>query len=382
MVQVLSPADEQDVIEAIADARDRRAKVLISGGQSKSGTGSPCDAELLTMASLEGIVDYQPRELVLTTRPGTRLVEIEQTISAEGQMLAFEPFDHGPVFGQQEGVSTMGGIIAAGIAGSRRLSAGGARDHLLGIRAVSGRALAFVGGGKVVKNVTGYDLPKLAANSWGRIAAITELTLKVVPRPETRCSVVLSGLTPEAAIRAMADALGSNAMVAAAAHMPAAQARASETMLRLEGFRCSVEVRAQDLCRRLSTWGSAEIADHDDAERFWTIMRTLSALPQDAPLWRVNVPPNAGASIIARLGDKARWLMDWGGGLLWVTDAGPDSVRSAAADCGGHATLVRAPTEMRSAVPAFHPPEPGLARLEARVRSAFDPDGVFDTGRF
>lgn len=369
---------------AIREAADRGQRLAILGGGSKAAVGAPAPAEPLPMAGLTGVVDYDPAELVLTVRPGTPLSEILALVASERQMLAFEPFDHGPIMGATAGAATIGGVVAAGVAGSRRVSAGGARDHLLGLRAVSGRGEIFVAGAKVVKNVTGYDLPKLAAGSWGRLFAITELTLKVLPCAEARATHAIIGLSATSAVQAMAVAMGSQCTVAAAAHRPARGGSPALTALRLEGFEPSVVARGRMLDALLAPFGVVERIDAADADHFWDDLQTLKPLGQEQPLWRVNVPPRAGASLANALGAHgAQWLLDWAGGLVWIAFGGdPALVRDEAARAGGHATLLRATPEQRRAVPTFHPLAPGLAALEERVRRAFDPAGVFETGRF
>ena len=369
---------EGAIIAAIAQAVADGGKLAITGGGSKAGQGASVAAPVLPLAPLSGVVDYDPAELVLTVRPGTPLAEVQALVAAERQMLAFEPFDHGPIFGTGAGRATIGGVIAAGVAGSRRVSAGGARDHLLGFRAVSGRAEAFVGGAKVVKNVTGYDLPKLATGIWGRLFALTELTVKVLPRPETAVTIAVFGLDPGNAVRAMALAMGSQCDVAAAAHCPAVGGRAAITALRLEGFEPSVVARGHLLETLLAAFGEASALPDDLATAFWADLQTLRPLGPERPLWRINLPPGAAPALINGLdGD---WVLDWAGGLVWVaSNADPRALAQAG---GGHATLVRGPEALRAMVPTFHPQSPGLAALETRVRRAFDPAGVFETGRF
>jgi glycolate oxidase FAD binding subunit len=284
-------------------------------------------------------------------------------------MLAFEPFDHGPMFSRTEGAATIGGVIAAGVSGSRRLSRGAARDHLLGFKAVSGRGEAFVAGGKVVKNVTGYDLSKLITGSWGRLAALTEVTLKVLPRPQVALSLAADGLAPEAAVKLMSRAMGSQADVAAAAHRPGL------TVLRLEGFGPSVEARSALLRGRAP---GLRLMDDADADRFWEALR--NPLPGHPALWRISLPPSRAPGVVASIGGD--WLMDWAGGLVWSAGEDAAQVRGAAEAVGGHAVLLRAPDRVRAEVPALHPPSPAVAALELRVRRAFDPAGVFETGRF
>jgi glycolate oxidase FAD binding subunit len=385
MATVIRPTCEADLIDAVADAARENRKLAIVGGGSKALVGAPTDARPLSLAGIAGIVDYDPAELVLTVRPGTPLADVQSLVAGERQMLAFDPFDHGPIYGRPAGQATIGGIVAAGVAGSARLSAGGARDHLLGFRAVSGRGEAFVAGAKVVKNVTGFDLPKLAAGSWGRLFALTELTLKVLPSPRVIATRVVQGLEPQQAIGAMAMAMGSQAEVAAAAHVPAGRGGgAALTAFRIPGFGPSVARRCAMLEALLGPMGPVDTLAEDAAAVFWDDLRSLAPLGADRALWRVNVPPRAAPSVLDALRPHgAAWMLDWAGGLIWLAiDGDPQLVRHAAAQAGGHAALIRAGDAMRRIVPAFHPAEPGVAALEARIRAAFDPVGIFDTGRF
>lgn len=337
------------------------------------------DAEIVPTDALAGVIAYEPAELVLTVGAGTPLAEIEALLAANGQMLAFDPFDHGALLGGEPGAATIGGVVAAGVSGSRRLSAGAARDHLLGFRAVSGRGELFVAGGKVVKNVTGYDVSKLMAGCWGRLALLVELSLKVLPAPRERASLVLEGLSDRAAIAAMARAMGGPFEVAAAAHFPRASGRAA-TVLRVEGFGPSVDARLADLADALG--GDAVRGDEECA--LWAVPRMLEPLAGGALLWRIVVPPSAGAEIVEGLGRAAsRWLYDWAGGLVWLATDDPGApVREVAERAGGHAMLVRAAPEIRARIPALHPEPPAVAALAQRIRRSFDPAGVFATARF
>jgi glycolate oxidase FAD binding subunit len=379
---ILRPGSAGDLSDAIADAARKGIRLEILGGGSKADVGATVrDARALDMAGFAGVIDYDPAELILTVGAGTKLAEVEALVAAEGQMLAFDPFDHGPIFGRPAGAATIGGIVAAGVAGSRRLSRGGVRDHLLGFEGVSGRGERFVAGGKVVKNVTGYDLPKLMCGSWGRLAALTQLTLKVLPTGRTSATRLIEGLSPEQARIAMARALGSRADISAAAHFPGSPAI---TALRIEGFGPSVEARSAMVDELLAEHGPVRPASEEQAAALWESLRTLAPLGAECPLWRVNVTPSQGPAIVAALEPHgARWLFDWAGGLVWLGFQGdPELVRAAATRVGGHATLIRAPEELRARVPALHPPAPGVAALEARIRRAFDPAGIFETGRF
>jgi glycolate oxidase FAD binding subunit len=350
-------------IEELCDLFAGGGRFEIRGGGSKAGIGAPRDASLVGTGGFTGVVDYDPPELVLTVRAGTPLAEVQALVASQNQMLAFEPFDHGPIFGRPAGAATIGGVVAAGVSGSQRLGQGSARDHLLGFTAVSGRGERFIGGAKVVKNVTGYDLPKVMAGSWGRLGFITELTLKVLPAPRVRATMLVEGQDIAAAVATMTAALRAPLEVAAAAHLPGIG-----TGLRLQGFGPSVDARAAQLPgRRLS---------EAEGEAFWA-----AALPpfDERPLWRVHGPAKAAPAIVAALPDMEARL-DWGGGLVWL--AGEGDVRTVAAAHGAQAMLVRGSPELRAAIPYEHPQPAPVAALAAKLRRAFDPLGIFETGRF
>lgn len=379
----LRPTTPGELSDLIADAARREEKLAIIGGGTKAAIGAPCAAIPLDMTGFSAVVDYDPAELVLTVGAGTKLSEIQALVAGEGQMLAFDPYDHGPLFGRPAGDSTIGGVVAAGVSGSLRLSQGAARDHLLGFTAVSGRAEPFVAGAKVVKNVTGYDLSKLVTGSWGRLVALTEVTLKVLPRAQMRTTRIFVGLSPDAAVGLMARAMGSQADIWAAAYLPDYQGRCV-TALRIQGFPASVSARAgmiDALVADMTLPGAVETLDEAACEALWTAMRTLSPLPANSPLWRIIVPANQAPALMRSI--TGSWLLDWAGGLAWLaSDEDAAAVRRAVAQAGGHAALVRAGADMRAIVPAFQPQPAGVAALEARVRRAFDPAGVFETGRF
>ena len=369
---MLRPADIGELCAIVASGGPLRLR----GGGSKDAIGAETDATVVDMRGFAGVIDYDPPELVLTVGAGTPLAEVQALVAAQGQMLAFDPFDHAALLGGTPAQATIGGVIAAGVAGPARLSRGAARDHLLGFTAVSGRGERFVAGAKVVKNVTGYDLPKLVTGSWGRLAAIAELTLKVLPAPQIQQTLIARGLDPAAAVAAMARAMGSAAEVSAAAHLPAWEGRAV-TALRLDGFPHSVEARTGTLRRLIET---LEILD--DGAQLWDAIRHAAPLPADKPLWRIIISATRAPALVAALPDPD-WLLDWAGGLVWLaSDADPQTLRTVTTAAGGHAMLVRADAAVREAVPALHPQPGPLAALEERVRRAFDPAGVFETGRF
>ena len=383
MTDTLRPATAEDLREEIARAARDGYAIEVRGGGSKRDVGSPNrQTAIVDLGALTGVVDYEPSELVLTVRPATPLVQIEEMLAERGQMLAFEPWDHAAVFGTER-LATIGGIVAAGVAGPRRVSAGGARDHLLGFEAVSGRGELFKGGGKVVKNVTGYDVSKVIAGSWGQLAVMTELTLKVLPRPRSVTTAWIEGLPAEAAVLVMARAMGSPCAVAAAAHVPAVEGRPSVTAFRLEGFAESVAVRIDELGATLAAHGQCTAMTLEDSSRLWEAVATAAPLVGCEALWRAHVAPSRAGALTATLDALgASYLLDWAGAALWIGAPADCDIRAAVKASGGHVLLVRAPVEQRACIPIRGPEAPGVAALSARVKQAFDPAGILDPHRF
>jgi glycolate oxidase FAD binding subunit len=382
--EIVRPADAGELQEVVAEAAANCRVLEIRGGGSKRDIGVPeRETTLVDLGALSGVVDYEPSELVLTARPATSLAEVERLLADHGQMLAFDPWDHGPLFDRAAGSATIGGIVAAGIAGPRRVSAGGVRDHLLGFSAVSGRGEAFKGGGKVVKNVTGYDISKVMAGSWGQLAIMTELSLKVVPRPRTTNTVVLPGLSADAAVAAMSQALGSPCAPAAAAHLPGSGAAGPRTALRLEGFRESVEARTMQLRKLLAEFAEAVPLEAQEDRKLWTAIREAYPLGDVESLWRAHVAPSCAAALVdalERLG--ARWLYDWGGALVWIGAPASAQIHAVTHSLGGHAKLIRGAPEQHRMLPFRQTGSAGAAALASRVKQAFDPAGVLDPERF
>ena len=416
MAESLAPTDADGLADAVRWAVAGEAPLEVIAGGSKQTLGRPVQsAATVSLAAFDGIVDYQPSELVLTAQAATPLATIEAALEAERQMLAFEPADYGPLLRASGGAdlrapgganlrapggATLGGALACNLSGPRRIKAGAARDHFLGMHAVSGRGERFKAGGRVVKNVTGYDVCKLLAGSYGTLALMHEVTVKVLPAPERTRTVLVFGLEPAAALDTLGATLGSAHEVSGAAHMPAeiaarsavsyvSGAGAAVSAVRVEGFPASVEARCEALRALLRPFGAVEELHSKNSATLWREIRDVRAFADDSrPLWRLSVPPASGAAAAARVAEAAdvRALFDWGGGLLWLAvdgapDAGEVPVRAAAMAVGGHATLVRADAPTRAARAVFQPQATGLAALTARIKRAFDPTGVLNPGR-
>jgi glycolate oxidase FAD binding subunit len=395
-----TPSTAAETLSTVAWAAAEESPLEILGHGSKRGIGRPLQTEhTLDLSKLSGVTLYEPAELVLSAKAGTPLAEIESLLAENGQQLAFEPLDYGPLLGGEKGKSTIGGVLAANLCGPRRLKAGAARDHILGIAAVSGRGEAFKSGGRVVKNVTGYDLSKLMANSWGTLAVFTDVIFKVLPAAETEVTLAVRGLLDDHAAAAMALALGSSAEVSSAAHLPERVAArvaggsiggAAATLLRVEGFGPSVAYRIAALKDLLRNAGPLEEISGDISHSVWRDVRDCAPFADgpEKPVWRVSMAPAQGHRMVLALRMQAAVdaFYDWQGGLAWLRmehgDPEADLLRGLVRQYGGgHATLVRAAPSHRAAVPVFEPQAPQLAALSARLKAEFDPKNILNPGR-
>jgi len=383
----IRPRDANELRQAVEWALNDGVTLDVRGGGSKLDLGKPmqCD-QVLDLSGIGGIVDYAPEELVVTLRAGTPMREVEALLAQRNQMLAFEPPDLGPLLGRAAGEGTLVGAVMGNLAGPRRLSAGAARDHLLGFSGVNGRGEAFKSGGRVMKNVTGYDLSKLIAGSWGTLTVLDEVSVKVLPAPDQTRTLLLHGLDDPAAVKAMCAAMGSPHEVSGAAHV------GGRTAIRIEGVAPSVEARLKGLRELLAASGAAmDELGTLESRNFWREVRDVAPLDAapDSVVWRLSCPPTEGPAVVARIRAQrpaAKAFYDWSGGLIWlalppVADADHLLVRAALGNTGGHATLIRAPEATRASVPVLHPQSPALAALAARVKESFDPKGLFNPGR-
>jgi glycolate oxidase FAD binding subunit len=403
-VEPLKVRDAADVEQAVRSALAGAQPLEIIGHGSKRQVGQPMSTNaVLDLSALTAVTAYEPNELIITVQAGAPLGDVLSLIDSRNQQFAFEPINTSSLLGTPD-IGTIGGMIGAGLAGPRRIKAGGARDHLLGAHAVSGFGDSFKAGGRVVKNVTGYDLCKLLAGSWGTLAVMTEVTLKVMPRPESERTVMLRGLDDPAANRAMTAALGSPFDVSGAAHVPNSAFRTAEgaladlgsgavTLLRLEGITASAAHRAAALALVLAPFGVAEILEDAVSAAVWSAVRDVRPFAANGtlgawPVWRIVCPPAAGGALGERLARETGGdvIYDWGGGLIWAAlpprpDGQAALVRARVNAAGGHAMLIRASEQIRRNVDVFHPQPDGLAGLSERVRHSFDPRNILNRGR-
>ncbi|MCB1464482.1 MAG: glycolate oxidase subunit GlcE [Nitratireductor sp.] len=383
------PKDETEVAGLVRDAAAAAKTIRILGGGTRSAIGHPVEADrVLSLGHLSGITLYEPAALTLVARAGTPLAEIEATLEGEGQMLPFEPADYRALLASS-GEPTLGGMFAAGLSGPRRIQTGACRDAAIGVRFVDGSGEILKSGGRVMKNVTGYDLVKLQCGAWGTLGVVTEIAFKLLPKPETTTTLVLRGLDDVRAIEALSKALASPFGVSGAAHLPG-----DRTLVRVEGFVNSVAHRAESLRSELSAFGDAEaLSDAADNKALWAGIANVEVLsgkpgsPGSGAVWRVSLKPSDGPKLVAELRRAldVEAVYDWGGGLVWLLvpqqgDAGASLIRKALSPLGGHATLIRAGGETRRTVPVFQPETPTIAAISAGLRQQFDPKGILNPG--
>jgi glycolate oxidase FAD binding subunit len=383
---MLIPASEAELAEAVAEAAATGTPLEIRGGGTRAGLGRPVQAsKTLSTAGLSGITLYEPGALTLVVKAGTPLTEVEAALAAEGQMLPFEPMDHRALLGT-DGESTIGGVVACGISGPRRIQAGACRDAMLGVRLVNGRGEVVKSGGRVMKNVTGYDLTKLICGSFGTLGVLSEISFKVLPKPEAVATLVGEGLGAVAGVAALNTALASPFGITGAAHMGGdAEGR---SLVRIEGLEGSVAYRREQLLGLLGAgW---EAVTGAESATLWGEVRDVAPFAgRGGAVWRVSVKPTDGPVLcdalrVAGVGHEA--LYDWGGGLVWLlvegaADAGAQLVRRETTALGGHATLIRASAAIRAAVEVFEPEPAPLAAISAGLRAKFNPAGILSPGR-
>ena len=401
------PVSTKELREAIALSAEQNIRLRIHGMDSKRGWSRACGVPVqrssggvhaLDMSGFDGINLYEPEELILRVGAATPMSEIQKHLQENRQELSFEPPDIAPLYGGTVGDGTLGGVIACNLSGSRRVRAGAARDCVLGIEAVSGRGELFRSGGRVMKNVTGYDLPKLLAGSHGTLAAMTQITMKVLPASETSAGVLLSNIKPDRAVAVMTQALSSAYEVSAAAYLPASVATqaipaAANTLavLRLEGAEKSLPARVELLRKHIKEHGDSELLQDDESRALWSFIGDArffaSGERRKDLLWRLFLPPSRSHHIdafVQQLGE-AYYFLDWGGGLAWLgisneikeKRAACEKVAAFTLEQGGYGVLVRAPDELCGVFGGFSALGAVENALMERVRAAFDPDGVF-----
>ena len=382
-------ASENEIVDYVRAARESRTPFEIVAAGTRRGSGRPMGKlPVLDVAGVSGIVEYQPEELIVTARPGTGLAELKAVLAKKNQCLGFDPvnwtlFGGAPDFSKN---GTLGGAVSADASGSGRLRHGPPRDSLLGFRAVNGFGEAFRGGAKVVKNVTGFDLPKLMCGAFGTLAVMSELTFRVYPRSSARTTLILRGQAPEAGFAALRAIWKSALEPSGLAYIPGAadfpglgDVGEGAALIRLEA--AARPLQEKIAAARLLVGPAEELEAGETV--FARVGEGSLFRDNDLDVWRVTVPPTQAARV-AKAINAALWWGDWAGGLLWIGAREEDAprIRALAAQAGGHAMLLRAPATRRAALGLYAPQPPALAAVTASVRAAFDPLGLFNPGRF
>ena len=396
-----APDTVEELAYLVAEAADTRTPLEVMGRGTKREVGRPVQyGAVLSTENLTGIQLYEPSELVLVAGAGTPIAQIEQALTEHDQEMPFEPIDLGPVLGFGRGQGTVGGMVATNFSGSRRILSGSVRDHVLGVQAVNGSGETIRAGGRVMKNVTGYDLSRALSGSWGTLAVMTEVALKVLPAPREVRTVLCFGLADPNGIEALCLAMGTPFEVSGTVHMHAelaerlsdqeiANAGASVTAIRVENFPASARYRSSRLKQMLQAYAPALELDTLRSRAFWDEIKTLKMFQKaERPLWRISTVPTAAAKLVHNLARKidVRVLYDWSGGLVWletppISDAGAVEIRRNLAEIGGHATLIRAEAPARAAIDVFQPLDKPVMALTASLKRAFDPVGILNPGR-
>ncbi len=402
MVEIYTPNDETELARLVKDAKAGNYPLEVCGFGSKREAGRPINpAAVVSTAKLSGITYYEPGELVISAKAGTPLHEIEAALARKGLELPFEPADFSRIYGTEPMAVSAGSLAAMNISGPRRILRGAARDYLLGIRAVNGEGEVIKSGGRVMKNVTGVDLVKGLCCSWGTLAVLTELTFKVLPKAQETRTIVFLGLSDEAGVGVMSEAMGRPYEVSGAIHLHGALAKrlsdtdiasanAAVTAIRVEGSLQSVDYRQEKLRRELSPFGDAFELDHSQSVKFWSDIRSLGFLSAnfDQPLWRITVAPSKAAQIVRALSAffPLSAAYEWSGGLIWLetppsSEASVTELRRVLAEFDADSMLMRAPRSVRSSVEVFHPLPLTKMKLVQAIKKAFDPAGVLNPGR-
>jgi glycolate oxidase FAD binding subunit len=386
MSRIENPGQALEFVRAAG--QDRTPFEIVAGGTRRS-VGKPLsdsnggDLPLLDVSGLSGIVKYEPEELILTAQPATPLADINTVLAAKNQRLGFDPADWSRLL-NSNGVATLAGAVSCDASGSGRLRHGGARDSLLGFQAVNGLGESFRAGGKVVKNVTGFDLPKLVCGAHGTLCVLTELTFRVFPKPQQARVLCLSDVTPEIGFAVLRKIAHSALEPAGLAYLPASMIGQAQfdggqgvALIKLEGAAAPLE---EKIALAHGLLGNAMQRIEDDMFAAIGNGEKFSGLAGD--VWRVMIAPSDAPRVARELGAKY-WLGDWAGGLIWLAAPPSDAarIRGLAASVQGQAMLLRAGAQNRAALGLYAPQPPALAQLNRAVKAAFDPLSLFNPGR-
>lgn len=368
MTDIFSPTSQDQVTECIRDHIVAEQSLDLRTGGSLISLGSKMDTDaILSLSNLNQVKLYEPEELVITLEPGVKLITLKNILAEQKQELRFEPPDLGPLLGTEKNIGTIGGTIGANLSGPKRFIAGAARDYVLGVEGVSGFGKVFKAGGRVVKNVTGYDVSKLMTGSYGTLGAITEMTLKLSPLAETETTIAVNDLSDSEAIILMAAIAGSPFEVSGLAHLPN-----KASYIRIEGTIASIKERTEAVLGIIGK-KSTSLLDREQSQQIWQQIRDVEPLepPRDIPLWRISAPVTEMAAIISAHNPEF-YYFDWAGSQLWMSSDDFPQINN------GAFWLIR---NTSNSLPFMSKPGPITEKLQARVKNAFDPRNILNPGR-
>ncbi|WP_298197017.1 FAD-binding protein [Novosphingobium sp.] len=370
---IFAPTSIEELADILGEATARRQTLAVTGTGSKPGLGPGGADARLDLAGLGHSIRHDPDELLLTASAATPLAEIQAVLARAGQCLAFEPPSPDAIWSGGDG--TLGGTVACALSGPRRPFAGAARDHVLGLTGVTGRGEIFRAGGKVLKNVTGFDLPRLLTGARGSLAVMTEITVKVLPLAPAQATLRIAVDRPAAAVSLLAAALKVDGGITGAAWVDGA------ALLRVESTAAALPALIDAARARIP---GGEVIEDTGSRAIWASVGSLAgAIGAEEIVWRCPLPAARAPALVAALPDQAVVRLDWAGALAWVilppalADCDVHAAMAAAAGRDGHAERLRGPA---SAVPARLAPEPALAALSARIKASFDPAGILSPG--
>ena len=391
---LVRPTNEAEIADTVRQASEERMSLEIVSGGSKRDLGRPIKTDAtLDVSAISGILKYEPEELVLTARASTPLAEIEAALGEKNQMLGFAPADWGPIFGAPEGRATLAGIVAANACGSRKVKAGAVRDHVIGCRFVNGGGEAIKAGGFVIKNVTGFDLPKLMCGAFGTLGVLTELTVRVSPAADRVAGLALLNCAAGTGLRVLRQAARLPVDATGLAYLPAeALARcgmsfagvSGAAFIRVEGTSPAVSEKIALLRAEFADHDLALLEDDQTAALFRAIGNGSLFVQRECDIWRLCVPASCSHEALQPTGAPF-WYADWAGGLLWL-EAPADGetaalLRQITERFGGHALLMRAGPDARARLPVFEPEAPARAGLTRAIKAAFDARHILNPGR-
>ncbi|NKB39359.1 MAG: FAD-binding protein [Gammaproteobacteria bacterium] len=404
MPENYSPNNVDQLLDLIKSGLANESRFSISGQDTKAGFGYNSNAGInIRMSSIKGILEYDPAELVMQARAGTPLSDIEEVLSEHEQHLAFEPPNLGLLYNDNSTSGTIGGAFMANLSGPRRFLAGAARDHILGVKALSGRGEVYKSGGNVIKNVTGYDLSKLLTGSWGTLSIVTELSFKVLPAPATSNSIAISGLDVDAAMDLISRVAQSQLQISGLAFIPASTLENIDCdefsleqrdlcLMRLEGSALSISERSKALVKLIAGSGNVTNFENEASMSLWQLIRnphTLLSAGESRCVLKMSIAPANAKSIIRQLSsfDDCHWYVDAAGAWLWISLSETNAVnhiktlRQSLSNGLGSAILYKAPSHIKQDVGIFSEMSSGLTSLTHRIKDSFDPNHILNPDR-